>query len=194
MSISVKNIKEAGEDLQTQKRILENNDGTDPPDTGNWFQRKRKQIERWNRKSRRNCRRAVKSQAMFWFIIILVLLNTCVLATEHYNQPGWLEHFQEIANMFFVVLFTLEMLLKMYALGFQVKRNLVHLTWYSLFLLNNNFVHFQGYFVSLFNRFDFFVVLSSLLEMILTFHEVMPPLGLSVLRCVRLLRTFKVTR
>ena len=52
----------------------------------------------------------------------------------------------------------------------------------------------QGYFVSLFNRFDFFVVLSSLLEMILTFHEVMPPLGLSVLRCVRLLRTFKVTR
>ena len=120
MSISVKNIKEVGEDPQTQKRILENNDGTDAPDTGNWFQRKRKQIERWNRKSRRNCRRAVKSQAMFWFIIILVLLNTCVLATEHYNQPGWLEHFQEIANMFFVVLFTLEMLLKMYALGFQV--------------------------------------------------------------------------
>jgi len=135
-----------------------------------WWQRRKKQIERWNRKSRRNCRRAVKSQAMFWFIIILVLLNTCVLATEHYNQPEWLEHFQEITNMFFVVLFTLEMILKMYALGFQ------------------------GYFVSLFNRFDFFVVVSSLLEMILTFHEVMPPLGLSVLRCVRLLRTFKVTR
>ena len=57
---------------------------------------------------------------MFWFIIILVLLNTCVLATEHYNQPEWLEHFQEITNMFFVVLFTLEMILKMYALGFQV--------------------------------------------------------------------------
>lgn len=192
MSILVKNIKEVGEDPQTQKRILENNDGTDAPDTGNWFQRKRKQIERWNRKSRRNCRRAVKSQAMFWFIIILVLLNTCVLATEHYNQPGWLEHFQEIANMFFVVLFTLEMLLKMYALGFQV--NLwIPLSIEYLFTLYD-FMQFQGYFVSLFNRFDFFVVLSSLLEMILTFHEVMPPLGLSVLRCVRLLRTFKVTR
>ena len=103
----------------------------DAPDT--WCQRRRKQIERWNRKSRRNCRRAVKSQAMFWFIIILVLLNTCVLATEHYNQPHWLEHFQEIANMFFVVLFTVEMLLKMYALGFQVrpkvhcKRQLLHI-------------------------------------------------------------------
>ena len=77
-------------------------------------------VFRWNRKSRRNCRRAVKSQAMFWFIIILVFLNTWVLATEHYNQPDWLEQFQEITNMFFVVLFTLEMLLKMYALGFQV--------------------------------------------------------------------------
>jgi len=140
------------------------------PSAETCWQRATKIIERWNRKSRRNCRRAVKSQAMFWFIIILVFLNTWVLATEHYNQPDWLEQFQEITNMFFVVLFTLEMLLKMYALGFQ------------------------GYFVSLFNRFDFFVVLSSLLEMILTFHSVMPPLGLSVLRCVRLLRTFKVTR
>ena len=33
-------------------------------------------------------------QAMFWFIIILVFLNTCVLATEHYRQPEWLDHFQ----------------------------------------------------------------------------------------------------
>jgi hypothetical protein len=31
---------------------------------------------------------------MFWFIIILVFLNTCVLATEHYRQPEWLDHFQ----------------------------------------------------------------------------------------------------
>ena len=107
---------------------------------------------------------------MFWFIIILVFLNTCVLAKEHYRQLEWLDHFQEITNLFFVVLFTVEMFLKMYALGFQ------------------------GYFVSLFNRFDLFVVLSSLLELILTQENLMPPLGLSVLRCVRLLRTFKVTR
>ena len=77
---------------------------------------------------------------------------------------------QDLTNLFFVVLFTCEMILKMYALGLQ------------------------GYFVSLFNRFDFFVVNTSLLELILTHEDVMPPLGLSVLRCVRLLRTFKVTR
>ena len=137
------------------------------------------------------------AQAMFWFIILLVFLNTCVLGTEHYRQPEWLNHFQvhiciytfpgallekiilkiyspenlqDLTNLFFVVLFTCEMILKMYALGLQ------------------------GYFVSLFNRFDFFVVNTSLLELILTHVEVMEPLGLSVLRCVRLLRTFKVTR
>ena len=43
-----------------------------------------------NRRIKPKCRRAVKSQAMFWIIVTLVLLNTCVLATEHHNQPEWL--------------------------------------------------------------------------------------------------------
>ena len=42
-------------------------------------------------------------------------------ATEHYRQPPWLDDFQEITNLFFVVLFTFEMFLKMYSLGFQVR-------------------------------------------------------------------------
>jgi len=52
----------------------------------------------------------------------------------------------------------------------------------------------QGYFVSLFNRCDCFVVISSIMEVVLTATEIMPPLGVSVLRCVRLLRVFKVTK
>jgi voltage-dependent calcium channel L type alpha-1D len=135
-----------------------------------WWLRKKKSLEKFNRRARRNCRKAVKSQVMFWLIIMLVFLNTCVLATEHYRQPKWLDHFQDVTNLFFVILFTCEMLVKMYALGLQ------------------------GYFVSLFNRFDFFVVISSIAELVLTKNEIMQPLGLSVLRCVRLLRTFKVTR
>ncbi|XP_049285338.1 muscle calcium channel subunit alpha-1-like isoform X3 [Anopheles funestus] len=135
-----------------------------------WFARKRKSIDRVNRRLRRACRKAVKSQAFYWLIIILVFLNTGVLATEHYRQPPWLDDFQEYTNMFFVALFTMEMLLKMYSLGFQ------------------------GYFVSLFNRFDCFVVIGSIGEMILTSTQIMPPLGVSVLRCVRLLRVFKVTK
>ena len=93
---------------------------------------------------RRKCRNICKSQWMFWLIVTLVFLNTCVLATEHHHQPPWLDDFQvgslhssvslvsfclqEYTNLFFVCLFTCEMLLKMYALGFS------------------------GYMVSLFNR------------------------------------------
>ena len=92
---------------------------------------------------------------------------------------------QDVANIVFVVLFTLELLLKIFALGLRC------------------------YLHSLFNRFDLFVVVTSLMEVssekskevdsliakvILTELEVAPQLGLSVLRCVRLLRVFKVTR
>ncbi|KAL0102109.1 hypothetical protein PUN28_018567 [Cardiocondyla obscurior] len=134
------------------------------------WKKKKRDLERVNRRMRRACRKAVKSQVFYWLIIVLVFLNTGVLATEHYHQPTWLDKFQEVTNMFFIVLFSMEMMLKMYSLGFQ------------------------GYFVSLFNRFDCFVVIGSITEMILTFTHVMPPLGVSVLRCVRLLRVFKVTK
>ncbi|OXB80461.1 UNVERIFIED_CONTAM: hypothetical protein H355_004294, partial [Colinus virginianus] len=63
-----------------------------------------------------------------------------------------------------------EMLLKMYSLGLQ------------------------AYFVSLFNRFDCFIVCGGILETILVETKIMSPLGISVLRCVRLLRIFKITR
>ncbi|XP_066996688.2 muscle calcium channel subunit alpha-1 isoform X2 [Anabrus simplex] len=135
-----------------------------------WWRKKKKDFDRINRRLRRGCRKAVKSQAFYWLIIMLVFLNTVVLATEHYQQPKWLDDFQDWTNLFFVALFSMEMLIKMYSLGFQ------------------------GYFVSLFNRFDCFVVIGSIGEIVLTHTKVMPPLGVSVLRCVRLLRVFKVTK
>merc|ERR1719277_37939 len=134
------------------------------------WEKRMKRFEKWNRSMRRKCRNICKSQWMFWLIVTLVFLNTCVLPTEHHHQPPWLDNFQEYTNLFFVCLFTCEMLLKMYALGLS------------------------GYMVSLFNRFDFIVVISSILEFILVNQEIMPPLGMSVLRCIRLLRAFKVTR
>ncbi|XP_026318238.1 muscle calcium channel subunit alpha-1-like [Hyposmocoma kahamanoa] len=134
------------------------------------FKSWKRDFDKVNRRMKRACRRAVKSQTFYWLIIVLVFLNTVVLASEHHRQPRWLDSFQEYGNAFFVALFTLEMLVKMYSLGLQ------------------------GYFVSLFNRFDCFVVIGSISEMVLTKTGVMPPLGISVLRCVRLLRVFKVTK
>lgn len=59
-----------------------------------WSAKKKKEMDRVNRRLRRGCRRAVKSQAFYWLIILLVFLNTGVLATEHYGQPQWLDEFQ----------------------------------------------------------------------------------------------------
>ncbi|XP_069795815.1 voltage-dependent L-type calcium channel subunit alpha-1D-like isoform X4 [Narcine bancroftii] len=125
---------------------------------------------RWNRCLRRKCRAGVKSVTFYWLVIILVFLNTLTIASEHYNQPFWLTLTQDIANKVLLALFTCEMLVKMYSLGLQ------------------------SYFVSLFNRFDCFVVCGGIVETILVELEVMSPLGISVFRCVRLLRIFKVTR
>ncbi|XP_041860296.1 voltage-dependent L-type calcium channel subunit alpha-1D [Melanotaenia boesemani] len=129
-----------------------------------------RQWRRWNRFSRRKCRAAVKSVTFYWLVIILVFLNTLTISSEHYNQPEWLTEVQDVANKVLLALFTLEMLVKMYSLGLQ------------------------AYFVSLFNRFDCFVVCGGIIETILVELAIMSPLGISVFRCVRLLRIFKVTR
>ncbi|MGH0140174.1 UNVERIFIED_CONTAM: hypothetical protein FKN15_070501 [Acipenser sinensis] len=129
-----------------------------------------RQLRRWNRACRRRCRVAVKSVTFYWLVLLLVFLNTLTIASEHYNQPDWLGQIQDIANKVLLSLFTVEMLLKMYSLGLQ------------------------GYCVAFFNRFDCFIVCGGIVETILVELEVMPPLGISVLRCVRLLRIFKVTR
>ena len=64
------------------------------------FKEWKKTFDRINRRMRRACRKAVKSQAFYWLIIILVFLNTGVLATEHYRQPDWLDQFQGFYNYF----------------------------------------------------------------------------------------------
>lgn len=52
---------------------------------------RRKWLSKWNRRLRRAGRAACKSQWFYWLVIILVFLNTCVLTSEHYGQPPWLE-------------------------------------------------------------------------------------------------------
>uniref|UniRef100_A0A7M4EDH1 Voltage-dependent L-type calcium channel subunit alpha n=1 Tax=Crocodylus porosus TaxID=8502 RepID=A0A7M4EDH1_CROPO len=125
---------------------------------------------RWNRLFRRKCREVVKSKFFYWLVILLVALNTLSIASEHHMQPDWLTHVQDNANRVLLSLFAAEMLLKMYALGLR------------------------QYFMSLFNRFDCFVVCAGILETILVEIRLMSPLGISVLRCIRLLRIFKITK
>uniref|UniRef100_A0A8C4HEF6 Voltage-dependent L-type calcium channel subunit alpha n=1 Tax=Dicentrarchus labrax TaxID=13489 RepID=A0A8C4HEF6_DICLA len=125
---------------------------------------------RWNRFFRMKCLVYVKTKGFYWLVMFLVLLNTLTIATEHHHQPDSLTSLQDVASRVLLVLFIIEMFVKMYALGPR------------------------AYFMSLFNRFDFFVVLCGILEMIMFSAGAVAPLGFSVLRCIRLLRILKVTK
>uniref|UniRef100_A0A4W4GAG7 Voltage-dependent L-type calcium channel subunit alpha n=1 Tax=Electrophorus electricus TaxID=8005 RepID=A0A4W4GAG7_ELEEL len=125
---------------------------------------------RWNRFYRRKCRVWVKSKLFYWLVFLLVFFNTLVIATEHHRQSESLTKFQENSNTALLCLFAMEMVLKMYALGLP------------------------SYFMSLFNRFDWFVVSVGILELLLVHMGVMSAMGISVMRCIRLLRLIKVTK
>uniref|UniRef100_A0A4W5K459 Voltage-dependent L-type calcium channel subunit alpha n=1 Tax=Hucho hucho TaxID=62062 RepID=A0A4W5K459_9TELE len=125
---------------------------------------------RWNRFFRMKCLVYVKSKTFYWSVILVVFLNTIAIASEHHHQSDMLTTLQDNANKVLLTLFALEMFVKMYALGPP------------------------QYFLSLFNRFDCFVVSVGILEIILVTADVMSPLGISVLRCIRLLRLLKVTK
>ncbi|XP_037797809.1 voltage-dependent calcium channel type A subunit alpha-1-like [Penaeus monodon] len=114
-------------------------------------------------------RRTVKQQWFYWFVIILVFLNTACVAAEHYGQPDWLTKFLYYAEFIFLGLFITEMFVKMYALGARI------------------------YFESSFNRFDCVVISGSIFEVVWSSFK-SGSFGLSVLRALRLLRIFKVTK
>ena len=130
----------------------------------------------------------VQTPAWFWFVIVLVFLNTCTVAVEHYHQPDWLTEFlckkystsqhltsviviSVYAEFCFLGMFVFEMGIRMYALGLTT------------------------YFSSSFNRFDCIVILGSIGEMVwVNIRERAGSFGLSALRALRLLRVFKVTK
>ncbi|CAF3656370.1 unnamed protein product, partial [Adineta steineri] len=112
----------------------------------------------------------VKTQAFYWTVIVLVFLNTACVAIEHDRQQQFLTEFLYIAEFVFLGLFIFEMLFKMYGLGVN------------------------QYFASSFNIFDFIVIVGSIFEVVWTHFNPEESFGVSVLRSLRLLRIFKVTR
>nr|BAA13136.2 voltage-dependent calcium channel [Heterololigo bleekeri] len=115
-------------------------------------------------------RKCVKTQGFYWFVIILVFLNTLCVASEHYGQAEWHTEFLYVMEFAFLALFMSEMLIKMYGLGVRL------------------------YFQSSFNIFDCVVILVSIIEVIWSAIKDGSSFGISTLRALRLLRMFKVTR
>uniref|UniRef100_A0A671XB20 Calcium voltage-gated channel subunit alpha1 H n=1 Tax=Sparus aurata TaxID=8175 RepID=A0A671XB20_SPAAU len=98
-------------------------------------------------------------------IMIAILINTMSMGIEYHEQPQELTDILEISNMVFTSLFSLEMVLKMLALG--------------LF----------GYIKNPYNGFDSIIVIISVWEIVGEAEG-----GLSVLRTFRLLRVLKLVR
>ena len=53
------------------------------------------------------------------FIIIIIIINTLILASESYDDEGWFPTFNEISNYVFTFIFFMEMVLKMFCLGMK---------------------------------------------------------------------------
>ncbi|GIX76604.1 voltage-dependent calcium channel type A subunit alpha-1, partial [Caerostris extrusa] len=65
-----------------------------------------KKFWRAERRLRYAIRNASKSQAFYWFVIVLVFLNTVCVAVEHYDQPKWLDDFYVICGSIFEVVWS----------------------------------------------------------------------------------------
>ncbi|XP_012884778.1 PREDICTED: voltage-dependent N-type calcium channel subunit alpha-1B [Dipodomys ordii] len=115
-------------------------------------------------------RRMVKAQSFYWVVLCVVTLNTLCVAMVHYNQPQRLTTALYFAEFVFLGLFLTEMSLKMYGLGPR------------------------SYFRSSFNCFDFGVIVGSIFEVVWAAIKPGTSFGISVLRALRLLRIFKVTK
>ncbi|KAK3255952.1 mitochondrial thiamine pyrophosphate transporter, partial [Cymbomonas tetramitiformis] len=100
-------------------------------------------------------------------IMLLIFGNTACLSMEHYDMDPSFQSALDSANLMFLTLFALEMLLKILVLGPL------------------------DYCADQFNLFDCFVVLVSIIE-VLPF--VSGPAGFSVLRAFRLMRVVKLLR
>nr|CCA18882.1 similar to sodium channel putative [Albugo laibachii Nc14] len=117
----------------------------------------------------------VSHQAFSGVIMLVIMANTTVMALDHYPMPPTLSSNLEVINFGLSCVFVVEMLLKVFGLGFCV------------------------YARDRFNLFDAFIVVMSMLELILSppsfLSKNRPSRGnVSALRTFRLFRVFKLAR
>jgi voltage-dependent calcium channel L type alpha-1D len=65
-----------------------------------------RRFQHTNHLLRRRIHRMVKSQFFYWLVIVLVFLNTLVLASEFHKQPRWMDDFQcnsQIRSLFMTI-------------------------------------------------------------------------------------------
>jgi len=104
------------------------------------------------------------------FIIMVILMNMMTMAVDFYgSSPSFTENL-DILNLIFTIIFILECILKNIANGFS------------------------GYFYYGWNKFDFFVVSSSLLDLAMKYSNQSKVNFLKSFQIIRVLRVLRVTR
>eukprot|EP00659_Diplonema_papillatum_P022930 gene22930-35140_t len=113
---------------------------------------------------------AVQSSVFEMVIGSCILLNVLVMSFEHHNMPPSFQSFVETGNLLFTFVFLGEMTTKITAYGFS-------------------------YFSDAWNRFDFFLVLLSMLDLFLFFFQSTGlPVDASILRVFRIFRIMRILR
>lgn len=125
-----KEIEDAQEyDSETEsEEVIEADEYEDDLDEGNGGRRgtRKKPIVRsifdiskpeWIVKTSNRMEEICETQVFEKTIISLILLNTLSLASEHYEEAYAVTKTNEIANMFFTVIFAVEMVMKLYGFG-----------------------------------------------------------------------------
>lgn len=86
----------------------------------------------------------VTSSGFDHFIMVTIMANCIVMSMSYYGEPPWYTTMTSILNYIFTAIFTVEMLLKIYALSFP------------------------GYWLEPWNRFDFVIVMGCLLDIVIS--------------------------
>ncbi|XP_065654096.1 voltage-dependent L-type calcium channel subunit alpha-1D isoform X2 [Hydra vulgaris] len=126
--------------------------------------------QKYEKKLRSYVHTIIKTKAFYWIVLVLVFLNTISIACRHYKQSAQLTILLETSESVFTILFFMEMLIQSYGVGMQT------------FLKTS------------FNRFDFAVVWLSTADLAYNWFYSSNSIGISVLRSIRLLRIFELTR
>ena len=113
--------------------------------------------------------RLVQHKAFEWFILAAIFVNTAMLSADHYGKPEWLEKTLNYANYSFVLIFTLEAVFKIGAFGLK------YYWWVS------------------WNKFDFVILLFSLLSLNETLFETLN-INVTVFRIIKVTRLLKMLK
>jgi hypothetical protein len=119
---------------------------------------------------RLQCFKIVQSQAFEYIVLTAIVFNTAFMCMDHYGQSAETERIMQNSNTFFVIFFTIEMVLKLTAYGFKYY-------WYVNW-----------------NKFDFIVVILSLIAVDEEFLQNSLNFNPTSLRIIRITRLFRMVK